>query len=210
MRLAIFGATGFIGSAVVEEALAAGHTVQALVRDPERAPNRDRLDGIQGDVLDPTAVDRVVRGSNAVISALGIPRGQKVSADFLAEAMKTILAGMQRNQVRRIVAISGAGITLPGERKPFPHNLASALVRRLARNAVEAKQREYGVLSASELDWTAVRPTRVVNGAASAHPRISTAARDLGLRVTRSDLARFMVTAVESRQFIRQAPFISS
>jgi putative NADH-flavin reductase len=210
LRVAVFGASGFIGSQVVREALAAGDSVTALVREPSRVAPSPNLSVVPGDVRDPAAVDEVIGGAQGVISAIGIRRGERLDAGFLDRAMRTILTSMERNGVRRIVAISGAAISLPGERKPFPHNAVSALVRVIAHSAVEAKQREYDVLSASPLEWTAVRPTRVVEGPASANPRIGTSASDLGMRVTRTDLARFMVSELKDRNFVHQAPFISS
>ncbi len=210
MKLAVLGATGFIGRAVVEQALLAGHEVRALVRDASTLATHDRLEVIEGDARDPGAVQRTLVGADVVISALGTRRADKAGPDFLAAVMGVIISAMETQGVRRIVAISGAGISLPGERKPLPHRLISALVGVLARDAVAAKQREYQVLSSSDVDWTAVRPTRVVDGPSMDNPRIGISAAGIGMRVTRGDLARFIVSEAEQGAYIRRAPFISS
>ncbi|GAC1639366.1 MAG: hypothetical protein NVS9B11_04810 [Candidatus Dormibacteraceae bacterium] len=211
MRVALFGATGFIGSSVLQELLGAGHHVNALIRNPDRVAAHTQLTVVQGDVSDPAAVARTIDGTDAVISCLGTPRNEKQSVDFLAAALRSIIEAMERVGVKRLVAISGAGITVTGERKPFPHNAISALVRTLASDTVAAKQREFTVLQASStIAWTAVRPTRVVNGSATDRPRVTVNAGDLGMRVTRGDLARFIVGQLGDRSYIRQAPFISS
>lgn len=210
MKMALLGATGFVGTEVLRAALAAGFEVKALVRDPSKVPNHDRLELIQGDARDAEVVDRTVAGTQTVISTLGTRRGEKASADHLAEMMRNVIAGMERHHVRRLVAISGAGILVPGERKPFPHNLISRLVKILAPQVVEAKQQEYGVISGSGLDWIAVRATRVVEGEPTGHPKIGTDASDMGMRVTRGDLAAFLVQLASDGGYARQAPFISS
>jgi putative NADH-flavin reductase len=211
VKVALFGGGGFIGSRVLEELLEAGHQVTALIRSPDRVAAHAALTIVQGDVGDPAAVARTIDGTEAVISCLGTPRNEKQSVDFLAGALRSIIEAMERFGVERLVAISGAGITVAGERKPFPHNAISALVKRLAPDTVAAKQREFAVLQASStIAWTAVRPARVVNGSATDRPRVTVDAGQLGMRVTRGDLARFMVVQLTDRSYVREAPFISS
>jgi putative NADH-flavin reductase len=210
VKLALLGATGFVGAEVLRTALAAGLEVKALVRDPTRLVQQGGLEVVQGDARDRAAVERAVAGAQAVISVLGTRRAEKPGADELAQMMRNVLAAMQEEGVRRLVAISGAGILVPGERKPFPHNLISGLVRILARRAVDAKQREYEVLRRSDLDWTAVRATRVVEDPATGRIRVGTDAGSIGMRVTRGDLAAFLVGLVSDGGYVREAPFISS
>ena len=211
MQVALFGASGFVGSKVLEELLDAGHAVTALVRKPERVPARQGLILLVGDVGDPAAVERTVAGTQAVISCLGTPRNEKQPVDFLASAIRNIISAMQKEGIERLIAISGAGITVPGERKPFPHNVISGVVRVMARDLVAAKQHEFAVLLESPtIAWTAVRPTRVVAGSATERPHVATESGKVGMRVTRGDLARFMVRQLADRSYVRQAPFISS
>jgi hypothetical protein len=116
---------------------------------------------------------------------------------------------MAVKDVRRLIAISGAGLTHAGERKPLQHRIASRLVSVLARDAYEGKRRELALLAASDIDWTAVRPTRVVDGPASSEVRVSTDARNIGLRVTRGSLARVVVDLALSDTYLQAAPYIS-
>ncbi|MDQ6900061.1 MAG: SDR family oxidoreductase [Candidatus Dormibacteraeota bacterium] len=211
MKLAVFGGTGFAGTAVVDEALARGHEVRMLARDPTRVDaTGDRVTVVPGDASDQAAVAATVEGCDAVISTLGPRRGEKQGADFLAEAMRHILLAMEEHGVRRIVAISGAGITLPGDHKPFVHVLAGGLVGLLARGQVEAKRREYEVLSASSAEWTAVRPTRIVDGPATERRQVSLDGSHMGMRATRGDVAALLVDEATSPGHPRQAPFVSS
>lgn len=209
--IAVFGATGLIGSAVVSRLLAHGHQVRALARDPVRLHDRAGVTVVAGDVGDPALVRKVIAGSAAVVSCLGTRRGDRQPATFLANAVASILAAMRTEKVGRLVAISGAGIRVAGESKPFPHNLITRVVRVLAAEAVEAKQREFEVLrQAGDIEWTAVRPTRVVPGVATGRTKVSVEARSIGMRVTVGDLAAFIAGLIEDGGYIREAPFISS
>jgi len=77
MRLTVFGATGRIGSEVVRQALAAGHEVAAVVRDPARlaVPAGPGLGVVTADVMDPAQIGPAIKGSDAVVSALGPRKG---------------------------------------------------------------------------------------------------------------------------------------
>lgn len=210
MRIALLGATGFIGTTFLEKALASGEHVYALVRDPAHVSPRPHLDVIQGDVNDSAALDRVMAGADVVASLLGPRRGDSNRPDFLSLAMTMILASMASNDVKRLVTISGAAIRLPGERKGFPHNVASAVVSVVARRAYSAKKTELDVILRSSVDWTAIRPTRVVEGEITGRVRVSLKARDVGFSVTRGDVAEVLWTQLRERNFIRQAPYVSS
>ncbi len=109
MKLLIIGATGGTGRELVAQALAAGHEVTALVRNPEKLGTRhERLRLVQGDILDPDSVDVAVVGQDAVLSSLGTKSifGRVV---IFSEGTRNLLNAMTNHGVRRHICITGIG-----------------------------------------------------------------------------------------------------
>lgn len=209
MRIGLFGATGAIGRHVLEQALEAGHQVSALTRDGDRLAATPALRVVEGDAGTAATVADVVAGTDAVVSALGPSTNAPAEVGIAVAAITNILDAMHQHGVRRVVALSGAAVEVPGERKAFPDAVASAVVRLFARHVVAAKQREFGLIHASDLDWVAVRPPRVTDGPPTG--RYRTGELKLGPRsaISRADLAHFMLRSVTDDTHLRRAPFIS-
>ena len=207
MRVTVFGATGAIGRRVVERALTAGYEVHALVRDPATAVDPG-VSITVGDLTDGEAVARAVEGSDAVIWAVGASQNRPDQVALFERAARNLVAAMNRHGVRRLVALSGAGITVDGERKPLSGRVLSAAVGLIVRHVVESKRREYLVFRDSGLDWTLVRPPRVVVGEPTG--LYVSGASLAGRNVTQGDLADFMVGQLADCSYLRAAPYVSS
>lgn len=209
MKVLLFGASGAIGGSVRENAREAGHELVLFARDPSKLePLSSGESVIVGDIADSAAVERAVQGVDAVVSALGPTSNSRDQVPLFEGFARTLVNAMSAAGVRRIVAISGAGCTLPGERKPLGGRIASALVRLAVRDVVEAKQREMEVIVASDLEWTLPRPARVVDGPHTGSYNVGSQAR--GMRINNGDVADFMVRALTDTTHIRQAPLISN
>lgn len=205
MRLTILGATGRIGSLVLTDALAAGHMVTALSRRADLADG-DRVTVVAGDLADIAAIHRAVAGSDVVVAAIG-PRSNSLDAELALEGgMRNLVTAMTDAGVSRLVALSGAAVDIPGDTKPVVDRVVSRFVRLAARHVVGAKQREFAVFAASELEWTALRPAIVTDG----DPRGYHLSRQLrpGARVTRADVAAAIVDQLADRTWLRAAPFV--
>jgi putative NADH-flavin reductase len=206
MRILLLGATGRIGSLCLDAALEASHDVVAVLRQPDRIAADDRVELIAGDVRDARALSRAADGVQAVIAALG-PRSNTPDEEaVLEQGMRTIVAAMGTAGVRRVVALSGAGVTIPDDERPAIDRFMSKLVGRFARHVLGAKQREYEVLAASGLDWTALRPPLVTDGAAAGY-RLDLRLTP-GARVRRVDVAQALVDQLEDRTYLGRAPFV--
>ena len=206
MRILLLGSTGRIGSRVQRAALEAGHEVVALVRADHAAEDHERLSVVAGDLQDAATLDGLLARSDAVIATMGPRSNTPAEQRALEDAMATLVEAMQRSSVSRLVALSGAAVDAPGDRKPFADRVMSRIVRRAARHIVGAKQGEFETFSGTRLEWTALRPPLVTDGSPRGY-RLSGRLRP-GARVSRADVAQALVDQVEDRSFIRAAPFV--
>ena len=164
---------------------------------------------VSGDLGDAASIEAVVAGADAVISAVGPTSNSPEQVAIFEWFARVLVAAMDRHGVRRAVALSGAGVTAPGESKRLPDRLASAVVKRVVRHVVEAKQRELDVLAASGIEWIAPRPTRVVEGAGGRPYRAGAVSVGPRSTIASADLADFMVRQLTDDTYLRQAPFIT-
>ena len=207
MKVLVIGATGAIGSAVVQAALEGGHEVTAFVRSPDKLGDlRPRVRVVEGDLADPSSLATAVPGHDAVISAVG-SSPDRAQLDVPANGMRAVVQAMRAAGVRRLVGLSGGAVNVPGERKPLSGRITTALVSLLARNVVEAKQREFDVVYATDLDWTMIRPPNVVPGPATGSVDIGD--RLHGFRISSGDVGAAMVQLAASDEWLRQAPYVS-
>jgi putative NADH-flavin reductase len=109
MRIVIVGATGYVGSALLTEALARGHEVTALVRDPRRLPQHPRLAAAAADLYDPAAVARAVGGHAAVLCAFSPGRDVADLRLRHRAGSAALLEGVRRAGVPRLLVVGGAG-----------------------------------------------------------------------------------------------------
>jgi uncharacterized protein len=201
--IALFGATGRVGTRVREYALEAGDVVRALVRDPGRVPTRHdgRLHVTQGDALDERAVDEVVRGADAIISALAAP-SLEAPGDFLFQAMTRVVAAARARGVRRVLAVANSGVldARAGElRMDAPGFLP------LYRPMAEAHAGTWRALRESGLDWTLVCPPDLVPGERTERFRAEADRLPAGGRsISVEDTAAFLLEQIARPEYVRR------
>ena len=168
-------------------------------------PRRQRVTVTQGDATDPAAVADTVAGADAVLTALG-PRGAK-SPDLLATAAGHVLAAMAKTGARRLISVSAAGAFIRQDAE------AGALVKLIlprifATSFADVRAMEQ-LVRAADLDWTLVRPTRLVNDPGTGQYRVRQDYPPPGLtKIARADVARFIVSALTGSGYLRQSPAI--
>ena len=203
MRIALLGGSGRIGSEVLDMLLADDHEVQALARNAASVRPAPGLTVTEGDALDPASVAAAVKGADAVVSALG-PRGVK-SRGLLAGAAANTVAAMNDDGIRRLIAVSAAGAFI--EADPDTSALIKLILPRvLAKTFADVRQME-NVIRASGLEWTLVRPTRLVGGQATGRYRTrSDFTPRGGMKIARAEVAQFVVDALSQHSWIRASP----
>ena len=201
------GATGRTGRQIVLRALAQGHALTALVRDPANLGELGtRVDAVRGDVRDPAAVHRAVRGADAVLVALGRSRGSP--RDLQSQALANLVSSMTREGVRRLVVLANSAVEDPTDRP----SLAQRAVRVLLRLVHPTDRRDALVaartIERSGLAWTIVRASVLRDTPPTKAYRVGRMTGDLGLRVSRSDVAEFMLMCATEGAHLQERPYI--
>lgn len=155
MNIALIGATGFIGSGLLAEALARGHRVTALVSRPEKLAAQDNLVALGTDVLDTARLAQQLSGADAVISAFS-GHAQEDVRGYYGRGIESILAAVKQAGVPRVLVVGGAGSleVAPGlqlvDTPEFPAEWKGSALG--ARDTLERLRRE------PDLDWTLLSP----------------------------------------------------
>lgn len=209
MKLTIVAATGRLGRRLLEQALAGGHDVTAVVRTPQKLGSAQaRVVAADLATTDPAMLEPAFRGADAVLSALG-PRNRS-DTGVTSAGTRAIVQAMLATDARRLLIVSAAPVgTVPSPTRPHPprHDpgdgplvryLGAPLVRALlGRLYVDLAMAE-SLVTGSGLDWTIVRPPRLTERPGTGNYRTAYG-RNLrgGVTISRSDLAHYMLAAVD-------------
>lgn len=206
MKLIVFGASSPTGKLLMEKALTSGHEVTAFVRDAAKLGITNKnLKVVTGDALNATQVDEAVKGSDAVLSTLG-PKGKPMV--MAAESTKNIVSAMEKHGVKRLVVISVAGIAAPQDKRGF--NLISALLKLLLKSVFIDRENQLAILESSKVEWIAVRVPRLTDDPATGSTRAFFGNPSPSQKITRTDLADFLLKQLTENQWLRQAPIVSN
>jgi len=207
--IAIFGGTGTVGTELLHRTMTSGQRVHALVRRPDGLNDgAGDLHVVIGDVRDPRAVAETLAGCSAVLSTLGAGRGDDPATRRIGTA--NILDAMRADGIRRLIAMGGFHVQLPGD----PGNLGQKLIRPLLRMAPGTDFADTEGLATlvvdSDRDWTFVRSPRVVRGKRSGPYRTGLLRLGPWSSVAPGDVADFMLRCLEEDAQIGRAPMISA
>lgn len=209
MKFAVLGATGRTGRPLVEQALAGGHEVVALARTPSKLGlDHPKLTVVQGDALNREDVGRVVEGADAVLLTLGHTKGSP--PDLMRRAAENVVAAMREHGVRRVVTETGAGVPDPKDPGGLGPTVMRGLMRVVAKNLLADSEAHVDVFRQSGLDWTAVRAPRLTEGGHTGEYRTGYFSMGPGHKVSRADVAEFMLLEASLGDFVGEAPMITS
>jgi uncharacterized protein YbjT (DUF2867 family) len=221
MKLTIIAATGGVGRELLEQAVAAGHDVTAVVRNPGKLSREVRAITADLAAPDPAALESAVAGADAVLSGLG-PHSNS-DAGIASQGTPAIVAAMKAAGVRRIAAVSAAPVgTVPTPSRPSPpkhdpgdgffmrHLLSHIANVRLGKVFADLAQME-DILTGSGLDWTVIRPPQLTGKPLTGTYRTAYG-QNLkgGLSVPRADVAHLMLRVLGQPETIGQAIGIAS
>lgn len=212
MKVALIGATGFVGAGVLEELLQRGHEVVVLVRHPEKFPVREHVQIIKADVLHADEVRRAVAGVDAVISAYNAGwANPNIYADFM-QGSRAIAEGVKAAGVKRYLVVGGAGsLFVNGQQLVDSPDFPAAI----KPGATAARDMYTELQKEADLDWTVLSPAVGFHGGSAAQAKGRTGSYRTGKDeplmnadgtpgdISVQDLALSLVDALEQGQHIK-------
>jgi putative NADH-flavin reductase len=213
MKVILFGATGFSGKSILAEALKHGHEITILVRDASKVDiKHKKLTIIEGNVLDPLTVASALHQQEAVIQCLGVGgKGDGKPTTFISDATKVIVDEMQKQNIKRLIAMSnvGAGNSIAFQPWFFTKIILPYFMKWL-KVIIDDKNRMEPIIMNSNLDWTIVRCPNIVDKPSKGTCNATLDGKDLKLSVTLPDLSKFIIDQLTQTAFIKQAPSVSN
>lgn len=212
-KLAILGGSGLTGVALINEALYQGYSVRALVRDPTSINiSHRRLEIIEGNADDSAAIETLLQGCAAVISALG-PTGRSKSAAkamICSTATGHLIEKMGDAGITRYILVSAASLVMPADKRTNLFGLLTKYVGSLVLgDIIKDKKREYRLLAASDLNWTLVRCPSIKEGKFTNEVKVNRLTVPGG-KVRNAELARFLVEQLVNTEFEHEGVFVAS
>ena len=200
-HVAVLGASGDLGREVARIMVDRGNDVTAFVRRPGSARSVHVQEYV-GDAREAEDVQRALAGADAVVDVVG--GGTLWRSDLESTAIANVVAAMQLLRIKRLVAMS-AGMVVKTN-----FILDYVLKPSIFRNILAEHRRVEAIVEVTELDWTLVRPPRLVSRAPRGYV-VSSGARFSGsLSASRADIAQFIADELMGNKFLRQAVFVSS
>ncbi len=204
MHIALFGATGKLGREIIEQALADGHEVTALVHDSAQLKlEADKLYKVIGRASDGHKVEETVACADAVIYVLSASEGE--TGDIVAGA-EHIIAAMQKRKMSRLVVVSALGV---GDSKNQLSRSARMLLKTVHRKSMEEKAAAEEVVRQSGLAWVIVRPSTLTKGPLTGKYQVSVDPSLIGSQISRADAAQFVLQQLTDDTWLRQTPVIT-
>ncbi len=206
MQILIIGATGGTEKELVAQALERGHQVTAFVRKPSKLKiKHERLAIHQGNVLDQSSVEAAVKGQDVVLSALGHKRLFYPNR-ILSAGTEKVINAMKRQEVRRFICETslGGGRSYGRQGVYYTRFVIPVILQFYWWD----KHRQERIIRDSSLDWVIVRPGVLTNGKKRGvykhGPRVGNYLWTV--RISRADVADFMLNQISDDQYLRAAP----
>jgi putative NADH-flavin reductase len=212
-KVLIIGASRGIGLETVKAALLAGHSVRALARSASSIPIQNaRLEKVPANALDSSAIRSALQGVDVVVQTLGVdiaPQSIFERTTLFSQSTRILVDAMTIAGVKRLIAVTGLGA---GDSRGHGGLLYDAVVfPLLLKRVYDDKDVQEWIIRSSGLDWTIVRPGLLTNRPAAGRYRILTAPEEWRFgRISRADVADFIVRQVDDRALIGATPLLIS
>ena len=208
-RLLVLGANGPTGRQTVRQGLDRGYRVHALTRHPDTFPLRhDRLDVLAGDATDRDVIDTAVGDADAVVNAIGTSF-TRAPVEVYSTSARLLVDAMGRHGRRRLVVVTSAGLTESHQPKGVAGRVARRVMRdHIGRTVYDDMAAMEAVVSASDLDWTIVRPPGLTDEPGTGYAVAETEVE--GQFCSREDLAGMLLDQLDDDRFVRRVAAVAT
>lgn len=208
-KIALIGATGKAGKYLLKELIKQDFQLKLLVRNPEKIQIQNSLvQVIKGNVNSYDDVKKLLEGCDAVISmlGLGLPNSEK---NIFSTSTQNILKAMADFKIDRYMVITGLNVDTPYDQKDVKTKMGTDWMKANFPETTADKQKEFEILSASNVDWTLVRLPLIeqTDDTSSVEVNLKNCVGD---KISATNLALFLIEELESKSYIKKAPFLSN
>ena len=209
MNILIIGASRGIGLELVKQAIDAGHKVTALVRDKSvfEGHAHKNFKVRVGDIMIRKIVEGACVGQDAVCITVGMVPSSK-PVNLFSDGTRNALGGMEQAGVKRLLAVTGIGAGDSEGHGGFFYDKVTRPV--LLRHVYDDKNRQEELIRASGCDWTIVRPALLTRTEFTGKYRVLTDLTGIKTgKISRADVAHFMLQELEHPAYIHQTPLLT-
>ena len=210
MKVAIFGATGLLGRECLSQCLAAGHEITVLARTPSKLPAelRDRITIIEGDGLDPGAVEQALAGgTDAILFAVGIDK--RSPEDLCTDVTRNILTSMRKLGIKRFVWCGGGNTVSDEDVVSFGSKFVEWFTRTFMALRHRDKLHQIALLNESrDVEWVGIRPLQMNKGPRHGKYRVGFDRYSGFSKITAADCAHAMIRMLNDDTWLHRAPVI--
>ncbi|MCS3529151.1 NAD(P)-dependent oxidoreductase [Chryseobacterium sp. JUb7] len=203
--VAVIGGTGKSGKYLVQHLSDKHFSIKLLARNPENLTLQNPLiEIVKGDARDDQSVKKLVENSDLVISTLGQPKGEK---SIFSDAAKNVIKAMDWYGLKRYIVTTGLSVNTPLDHKNEKVRMATDWMYQNYPETTQDKQKEFELLTESDLDWTLVRLPLI--NLTSEHFTAESSLEDCkGENISAADLAEFLISQIHDETFIKKSPFL--
>lgn len=204
-KIAVIGGTGKSGKYLVQQLLKQEYSITLLLRNPEHFEIKNPLiEIVKGDARDFESVFLTLQNCDCVLSMLGQPKGE---SSIFSTATSHIIKAMQQLGLSRYIVTTGLNVNTSTDKKSEKAQISTQWMYEHYPETTNDKQKEYDILSESELNWTMVR-LPLIRQTEDRYPYQSSLTDCQGDFISATDLAVFIIREMQEGHFIKQAPFL--